>query len=235
MTYRGTAFSMRSKRWLIDHLFDEKLQAAAQHIHGRVLDIGCGTRRYRDLLPGGRYVGFDRSGPVDVRGDARLLPFAAASIDTALCFQVLDDVSEPLQFLREIHRVLKPSGTLLLSVDLSWRVHDAPNDYFRFTCYGLVYLATQAGFRVDSVEPLGGLWALVANRIAYRVYERMGAHRLFGPFAWLTGCAILLCGAAADRLDFRPEDTKGYFVRTTRWPEGLGTPPQPEMARAFSV
>ena len=113
-----------------------------------------------------------------MNADARLLPFATGSIDTVLCFQMLEDQTEPLQLLQEVRRVLKASGTLLLSADLSWRVHDAPRDYFRFTCFGLAHLTSKAGFKIESIQPLGGFWALLASRMAYRISDRLGVYRL---------------------------------------------------------
>ena len=236
MTFTRPSFGVHSKRWLLDHLFDEKLRTAAPHIDGRVLDVGCGSARYRRLLNGARYIGVDLKAPADVKGDALQLPFATASMDTILCFQMLDDQAEPLELLRELHRVLKASGTLLLSADLSWRVHDGPRDYYRFTCYGLAHLTSKAGFKIDSIQPLGGFWALVATRIAYRMSDRLGKYRLLRPLLWFAALPFLLwCGLILDGWDFRPEDTKGYFMRATRWPDHDGLPPQPLLARSLSI
>ena len=58
------------------------------------------------------------SGSVDVVGDARNMPFSDASMDVILITQVLEHVPEPIAVISEIRRVLKPGGTLLLSVRL---------------------------------------------------------------------------------------------------------------------
>ncbi|MEB3284662.1 MAG: class I SAM-dependent methyltransferase [Candidatus Sericytochromatia bacterium] len=42
------------------------------------------------------------------------LPFASESFDTVLSFQVIEHVSDPMQQIREIRRVLKPGGHLVL-------------------------------------------------------------------------------------------------------------------------
>lgn len=49
-----------------------------------------------------------------LRGDAQRLPFAAASVDLLLNFEAIYYLAEPLAFLREAHRVLSTTGTLLL-------------------------------------------------------------------------------------------------------------------------
>jgi ubiquinone/menaquinone biosynthesis C-methylase UbiE len=46
-------------------------------------------------------------------GDARRLPFDAARFDTAVCTFVLCTIPEPERAVREIRRVLRPSGKLL--------------------------------------------------------------------------------------------------------------------------
>lgn len=43
------------------------------------------------------------------------LPFAAAQFDLVVCWDVLEHVQNPTHVLREIHRVLKPNGKVLLT------------------------------------------------------------------------------------------------------------------------
>lgn len=95
----------------------------------RVLDLGCafgfGTRRLAD----GRWVvGIDvseasirraTSGPGAARfliaaGDR--LPFMDASFDAVTCLDVLEHVADERTVLAEAHRVLRPGGTLVVSV-----------------------------------------------------------------------------------------------------------------------
>src|SRR5271163_4475396 len=53
---------------------------------------------------------------VDVVGDARIMPFSDASMDVVMITQVLEHIPDPIEVIGEIRRVLKPGGTLLLSV-----------------------------------------------------------------------------------------------------------------------
>jgi SAM-dependent methyltransferase len=104
-----------------------------------VLDAGCGSGRHlRALakLPGLKIVGIDRN-PSDVKdavaalkempdalsrdfdvtcGDITLLPFASESFDCVICSEVLEHIPEHEAALKELIRVLKPKGNLVVSV-----------------------------------------------------------------------------------------------------------------------
>jgi ubiquinone/menaquinone biosynthesis C-methylase UbiE len=100
----------------------------------RVLDIGCGNARdiTRIAERGGEVVGVDNSpGMVEAArqelermglsgitlqvGDATSLDFADASFDKVLCSEVIEHIPDAAQALREMRRVLRPGGSLVLS------------------------------------------------------------------------------------------------------------------------
>lgn len=131
------------------------LRNHAPALQGTILDVGCGTKPYRDLFPDNEYIGIEvsrisRFGSVrhpDVYFDGRSFPIVDGSVDSVLCSQVLEHVFEPAQFLAEIHRVLRPGGRLLLTVPFVWDEHEQPFDFARYTSFGLEYLMAKAGFR----------------------------------------------------------------------------------------
>jgi ubiquinone/menaquinone biosynthesis C-methylase UbiE len=105
-----------------------------------VLDLGCGDGSYKRFFP--KRIGFDhRPGPnVDVVGDAHQLPFVDDRFDLILCTELLEHLRSPEIAIREMRRVLKPDGLLLLTTRFIFPLHDIPNDYYRFTKYGLRFL-----------------------------------------------------------------------------------------------
>jgi SAM-dependent methyltransferase len=124
---------------------------------GAVLDVGCGRKPYRHLTRATRYVGVDIDTPAtralaaaDAYYDGRTLPFPDASFDAVLCSQVLEHVFTPAGFLREIHRVLRPGGTLLLATPFVWDEHEQPQDFGRYSSFGLTDLMHQAGFAAEA-------------------------------------------------------------------------------------
>jgi SAM-dependent methyltransferase len=91
------------------------------------LDVGCGweARLLRSIEPHIAYgVGIDRNAPPlrsdklrTIQGDLEApLPFAGNSFDVVSMLAVLEHLSDPLRALVEIRRVLRPNGTLIVTV-----------------------------------------------------------------------------------------------------------------------
>lgn len=100
----------------------------------RILDVGCGNARdmSRILESGGQVVGVDisegmveaarqelecvgKSGMTLQVGDVTCLDFPDAYFDKVLCSEVIEHIPDASQALREIYRVLRPGGSLVLS------------------------------------------------------------------------------------------------------------------------
>jgi SAM-dependent methyltransferase len=107
-----------------------------------VLDVGGRLQPYRPLLGAraARYIAVDPvfEGLLDVAGVGERLPFRDASFDLVLCTQVLNYAASPAQVVDEIRRVLKPGGTIIVSVPAIFpRLH---NQRWRFMPDGLQVL-----------------------------------------------------------------------------------------------
>ena len=95
-----------------------------QYLHGRTLDVGCGLGDM--LLFRNNTVGVDinqlnvqycTSMGLDVYLMERdVLPFPDLSFDSVLLDNVLEHIEKPDDLLREIRRVLKPGGNLMIGV-----------------------------------------------------------------------------------------------------------------------
>lgn len=94
----------------------------------RILDAGCGNGWLASLYRGRHMVvGIDLADanlrrirelglhPVKYNLD-RTLPFADACFDTVVCSEILEHIFSPDMLLREIMRVLKPGGRVILTV-----------------------------------------------------------------------------------------------------------------------
>jgi ubiquinone/menaquinone biosynthesis C-methylase UbiE len=99
----------------------------------RVLDVGCGTGVFLPLLadavgPAGQVTGIDHGAPfveearqrvaalTSVRvdaGDAYALPYASNAFDAVHCERLLMHLDVPAAALREMQRVVRPSGRVV--------------------------------------------------------------------------------------------------------------------------
>jgi SAM-dependent methyltransferase len=122
-----------------------------------VLDFGCGGSPYRSLFGSCTYHRADLAHTEDIDfeygADSRL-PSELADYDGVLSSQVLEHVLSPSSYIAECYRVLKPGGSLVLSTHGLFPDHAHPNDYWRWTVFGLQRLVEQSGFKVDRMVKL---------------------------------------------------------------------------------
>jgi SAM-dependent methyltransferase len=150
-------------------VYTDTQRVAARHVRGRTLDAGAGRLAWRPLLRrySRTYVSGDLTPEhpeVDVLFDVtRPFPFPAESFDTVFCHSVLEHTREPWRAMPEMWRVLAPGGRAIVAVPFVFYLHGQPHDYYRFSRYGLAYLAQQAGFEVIETVANGGIVHLLLN------------------------------------------------------------------------
>ncbi|MBE9029210.1 class I SAM-dependent methyltransferase [filamentous cyanobacterium LEGE 11480] len=112
-----------------------RMRRVMQHIPAQstVLDVGCGhkiafLKSIADRIKQGYGVDFkvesQQIGNIEIRQmtfhDQDRLPFDDASIDVVTMLAVLEHIEAEEAVLREIYRVLKPQGRLVLTVPSVW-------------------------------------------------------------------------------------------------------------------
>ena len=172
-----------------------------------VLDMGCGAGRhaFESFRKGARVIALDYSfdelagvrdllwamrdaGEVPeaneaqaVRGDALCLPFADDTFDRIICSEVMEHIPDDAAAARELARVLKPGGTLAVTVPtwLPEKVCWALSDEYHapFVDGGHVRIFTEASLRTRFRD--AGLKPGAAHH----------AHALHSPYWWLK-CAV---------------------------------------------
>jgi SAM-dependent methyltransferase len=127
----------------------------------------------------------------DILADGAQVPVVRGAIDTVICLETLEHVSDPGQVMCELSRVLRPAGVLLLSVPFLMRIHSAPNDFWRFTEYQIRRMAKENGLQIIQLERLGLLFTVLCDMTKQAISEirwaalRWAVGLLFLPVAAL--------------------------------------------------
>ncbi len=172
-----------------------------------VLDAGCGSgRTLQELARLGRVSGIELSpeaaavargrGSFYVRiGRLEELPWEDATFDLITCLDVIEHTPDDRITLRELRRVTRPGGWLLVTVpayQALWSRHDEANHHFRRYGRASLRAATvQAGWEPVRMTSFNSLLLApaAAVRLAQRRQRGNGDHAPdleLGP-AWLNG------------------------------------------------
>lgn len=100
-----------------------RLSAVQPYVKGRLLDLACGDNRLvkEHRQSGGDGVGVDVSdyGADIVTQDFGRLPIESGSVDTVTIVASINYFPEPEPVLKEVARVLRPGGTVLVTMSNS--------------------------------------------------------------------------------------------------------------------
>jgi SAM-dependent methyltransferase/uncharacterized protein YbaR (Trm112 family) len=157
-------FSKLSQQFLSDFRAETSIKALARVLDHQPADalcisIGGGPRRARDILVN---INVGPYPNVEVVADAHLLPYADNSVDAIFCEAVLEHLSDPVQAVREMFRVLKPDGDVFAVTPFMQAYHGYPHHYQNFTLTGHTHLFRQNGFTIlDSGTCVGPLYTMV--------------------------------------------------------------------------
>lgn len=142
---------------------DAVLQRWCKPLTGDVLSIGSASDRDGN---GGTYRQYFRSASsyttsevtptpgCDLVLDVRAMPkIDSERFDVVFCSGVLEHVDDPWSAVAECHRVLRRNGIFLVGVPFQQRLHRAPQDFWRFTEYGVRHLLK--AFQIEAIEAIG--------------------------------------------------------------------------------
>lgn len=174
----------------------------AHTLRGTVVDVGGG--RNPDYFNYFEHKGVCSITPVDqslrsIDFEKDVLPFTTASIDTAVCANVLEHIYNYRFLVGEMRRILRPGGTLIGFVPFLIQYHPDPHDYFRYTKESLARIFAEAGFEDVKVQAVGGgPFAVNFNNIVLSV-PRPLRPILYVPYALVDRLFVALKPRARER------------------------------------
>jgi SAM-dependent methyltransferase len=184
---------------------------------GRVLDIGCGTGDRLDVF---RSKGFETFGVETsdsanyatehlnlnvLKGDLFSANFSDEFFDLVTLYNVLEHTHSPARVIKEIHRILKKEGFLIIQVPNSnsiqykifkkrWAAFDVPRDLYYFGTETLSLLLGKVGFIVTKTDHFMNWWhpptlviSLFPNLDPQKAWgeEHQGESPFFQRLAWI--------------------------------------------------
>ena len=146
--------------------------------NGNILDVGCGSKPYRELFSVDQYLGIDiklsghdhTDSDVDVFYDGKKIPFKNNYFDHVFSSEVLEHVFDINQLLSEINRVTKKEGSLLITLPFCVNEHEIPYDFARYSYYGIKHLLEIHGYKIinytKTSNNVGAIFQLIAAYIS---------------------------------------------------------------------
>ena len=155
-----------------------------------ILDAGCGSQRYKNDCSHLRYKSQDFGGyatdlkksidtsyqdleayeygsQIDYIGNIWDIKVKNNTFDAILCTEVLEHIPYPIDTVKELSRILKKNGTLILTAPSNCLRHMDPYFYYSgFTDRFYEKILTENNFSIKKMEPVGDYYSWMSVEVA---------------------------------------------------------------------
>jgi ubiquinone/menaquinone biosynthesis C-methylase UbiE len=156
---------------------------------------------------------------LDFIGGIENNPFENNNFDLVLCLEVLEHIENYQGAIKEIYRILKDGGRLLLTVPLMAVGYH--NDFYRFTPPVLKKILESEGFKINKINSTGGYFRMLGwqiSKISYLIKKPKNRAFIIPyylikiPVGLVFQIFIPLILFKLDFLDNKKTETCGYLV-----------------------
>jgi len=183
-SYKSFKVTNDSKTVGIAYRFIGDLQAKnyfnliKNHACGDLLDLGCGNvPLYQMYKPLAKSIicadwsnSYHNSLYIDIQIDLnKKLPLKDNLFDTIILTDVLEHIFKPDILWKEMTRVLKPGGKIIIGVPFFHLLHEEPFDYFRYTEFRLKLFCEENGLQIIDLFPYGASFEILVDFIAKHI------------------------------------------------------------------
>ena len=198
---------MRRDNWLTE-------QASNISAGSKVIDIGAGGCPHREKFNHCEYFTQDfvqlsdsqiqnqeGYGKIDFVSDILNIPVPDKSYDVILCSEVIEHIPDPISAIKEMSRILKPGGTLLITAPLQSGLHQEPYHFYGgYTKHWYQKFLTENSFIELNIEPNGSLHttyfalgsAIFKSFLEVVVHKKNLLHKLISIISLIIFSPILL-------------------------------------------
>ena len=169
----------------LDHIWIlRELEAAGILPGSTILDAGAGEARLRNQCKHLNYVAqdiaeYDGKGDgegiqtksrdyskLDIISNIYDIPLEKNSFDAILCIEVLEHVTDPVIALKELYRILKPGGVILITAPFNSLTHYSPYHFSTgFTKYFYLHHLNDIGFNNIEITTNGNYFEYTAQEL----------------------------------------------------------------------
>jgi SAM-dependent methyltransferase len=168
--------SISNPSYLVRKKLLDSILPLSKHLTGKMMDFGCGTKPYKSIFTVDEYVGVDFKNEghthedenIDVFYDGVTIPFGDDHFDSIFCTEVFEHVFNLEIILKELNRVLKKDGVMLITCPFAICEHEIPNDFARYSSFGLVNLLERNNFKIiKQIKTSNAIETITQLRLTY--------------------------------------------------------------------
>ena len=227
---------MRRDKWMMKH--SNEIPNGS-----KILDIGAGGCPYKKLFSHCDYFSQDfvqlsssqiqdktGYGKIDYVCDILNIPVPDSSFDYIICTEVIEHVPDPISVIKEISRILKPGGNLLITAPLQSGLHQEPYHFYGgFTKYWYLKFLSENNFSDIDIEANGSLFTtyfalglnIVRSFLDSLIFDKNVFRKLIALISLIIFSPILLIlnpvfGFLWESIYKENKFTSGYHVSTKK-------------------
>jgi len=130
------------------------------------------------------------------------------------CFEVLEHTKDPRRAIKNIYQILNKDDYFLVSVPFNFHIHDEPNDFFRFTHYGLKMLFSDFA-KVEIKKRNGWLESTFVNIIRLEKEKKI-VSKIVGKTFILIYFILLPLILLIQKIVVSEKLTTGYYIEAKK-------------------
>ncbi len=155
-----------------------------------LLDVGAGEMPYKKFCNHIKYTSQDfckyngkgddkgiqtrtfNTEKIDIVSDISMIPVDDNSYDNIICTEVLEHVINPNDAIKEMFRILKPDGKLLIGVPGTSLLHFSPYHYYTgFKPNYFIRFFSENKFLIDRIVSVGSIYSVMALYIWFIIQK----------------------------------------------------------------